>query len=73
MTPLQVAVPPGFPYVPLEKDVAGMPTAPAREYKFVLDPFQRQAIRCLERTEVLYQCLQNVAFCLLNVRTMSCS
>lgn len=27
------------------------PDKPAKKYKFVLDPFQQQAVACLERTE----------------------
>ncbi|KAL7284265.1 hypothetical protein ACG7TL_001547 [Trametes sanguinea] len=35
----QVAVPPGYPYIPIADHVP--PEKPAREYKFTLDPFQQ--------------------------------
>lgn len=40
----EVAVPPGHEYIPLEPST----TKPAKEYKFVLDPFQKEAILCIE-------------------------
>ncbi|PWZ00793.1 putative MTR4-involved in nucleocytoplasmic transport of mRNA [Testicularia cyperi] len=45
----QVALPPDYPYVPLSKHVPADP--PAKEYKFELDPFQRNAVSCIERNE----------------------
>ncbi|XP_065904897.1 exosome RNA helicase MTR4-like isoform X1 [Dysidea avara] len=43
----QVAIPPGFDYKPLVK-----PTGPpAKEYPFVLDPFQKEAINCVENKQ----------------------
>ncbi len=45
----EVAVPPGFPFKPLTEYVA--PDKPAREYPFVLDPFQKWSIACIERGE----------------------
>ena len=45
----EVAVPPGYNYIPLSRHVA--PEVPAREYPFKLDPFQRAAISCIERSE----------------------
>ncbi|KAH0949431.1 hypothetical protein HN011_012300, partial [Eciton burchellii] len=43
----EVAVPPKQEYVPL----ARMQNKPAKEYKFTLDPFQRQAILCIEHNQ----------------------
>jgi len=40
----EVAVPPGFSLTPLRKPER----QPAKEYAFALDPFQRQAILCIE-------------------------
>eukprot|EP00124_Ichthyophonus_hoferi_P004650 Ihof_evm3s539 gene=Ihof_evmTU3s539 len=45
----QVAVPEGYNYVPLSEYVP--PAKPAKEYKFTLDSFQSQAVKCLERSE----------------------
>ncbi|XP_001600961.1 exosome RNA helicase MTR4 [Nasonia vitripennis] len=43
----EVAVPPDQEYVPLENAT----TKPAKEYKFVLDPFQKEAILCIENNQ----------------------
>ncbi|KAI8809036.1 rRNA-processing arch domain-containing protein [Cladochytrium replicatum] len=45
----QVALPPGYPYVPISQHVP--PENPARTYPFALDPFQRVSISCIERLE----------------------
>lgn len=45
----EVSIPAGYPYVPLVD--ATLPSAPAREYPFVLDPFQRWSIAAIERNE----------------------
>ncbi|KAF8581458.1 antiviral helicase [Ramaria rubella] len=45
----QVAVPPGYPYVPISQHVS--PAKPARVYPFTLDPFQQVAIHAIERGE----------------------
>ncbi|THH17164.1 hypothetical protein EW146_g3591 [Bondarzewia mesenterica] len=45
----QVAVPPGYNYVPISKHVP--PAKPAREYKFTLDPFQQVSIYAIQRNE----------------------
>ena len=45
----EVAVPPGYAYKPLDGSLTV--AKPAREYPFVLDPFQRWAIACIERGE----------------------
>ncbi|PWN53889.1 antiviral helicase, partial [Violaceomyces palustris] len=45
----QVALPPGYPYVPLSKHVPADP--PAKHYPFELDPFQRTAVSSIERGE----------------------
>ncbi|XP_063930260.1 exosome RNA helicase MTR4-like [Zophobas morio] len=45
----QVAVPVDYNYRPLSQDPP--PAQPAKVYKFTLDPFQAQAIKCLERGE----------------------
>ncbi|KAJ3547983.1 hypothetical protein NM688_g5348 [Phlebia brevispora] len=45
----QVAVPPGYPYVPIANHVP--PAKPAREYKFVLDPFQQVSVHAIQRNE----------------------
>lgn len=43
----EVAIPPDQEYVPLEE-----PTRkPAKEYKFILDPFQKEAILCIENNQ----------------------
>lgn len=43
----EVAVPPNYEYVSLEKKQS----KPAKEYKFVLDPFQKEAILCIENNQ----------------------
>jgi len=43
----QVVIPPNFEYVPLKPAVG----PPAKEYKFNLDPFQREAISCLQNNQ----------------------
>lgn len=43
----EVAIPPDQEYVPLEN----VTTKPAKEYKFVLDPFQKEAILCIENNQ----------------------
>jgi len=40
----EVAVPPGQEYVPLRV----IPGKPAKEYPFILDPFQKEAIACVD-------------------------
>ena len=45
----EVVIPQGYPYVPLDTHVPD--AVPARTYPFVLDPFQRASIHCLERHE----------------------
>ena len=44
-----MAVPPGYPYLPISQHVS--PPQPARVYKFTLDPFQEVAIHAIERGE----------------------
>ncbi|XP_071862383.1 exosome RNA helicase Mtr4 [Bombus fervidus] len=43
----EVAVPPDYEYVSLENKQG----KPAKEYKFVLDPFQKEAILCIENNQ----------------------
>ncbi|PFH51650.1 hypothetical protein AMATHDRAFT_58791 [Amanita thiersii Skay4041] len=45
----QVAVPPGYNYVPISQHVP--PTKPDREYKFDLDPFQKVSVYAIQRNE----------------------
>ena len=45
----QVAVPPGYDYVPIANHVP--PAKPAREYKFTLDPFQQVSVHAIQRNE----------------------
>ncbi|KDR70276.1 hypothetical protein GALMADRAFT_76347 [Galerina marginata CBS 339.88] len=45
----QVAVPPGYNYVPISKHVP--PAKPDREYKFELDPFQKVSVYAIQRNE----------------------
>lgn len=45
----QVAIPPGYAYVPLSQHVA--PAKPARTYPFELDPFQKVSVASIERNE----------------------
>lgn len=45
----QVAVPPGYNYVPISKHVP--PAKPDREYKFELDPFQKVSVHAIQRNE----------------------
>lgn len=45
----QVAVPPGYNYIPISNHVP--PAKPDREYKFELDPFQRVSIYAIQRNE----------------------
>ncbi|KAL3172923.1 hypothetical protein MRX96_012667 [Rhipicephalus microplus] len=44
----EVAVPDGMEYVPMKRDREG---PRARDYPFVLDPFQEEAILCLEHNQ----------------------
>lgn len=43
----EVAVPPDQDFVPLEHKN----NKPAKEYKFILDPFQKEAILCIENNQ----------------------
>ncbi|OAD61477.1 Superkiller viralicidic activity 2-like 2 [Eufriesea mexicana] len=43
----EVAVPPDYEYVPLENKQSKS----AKEYKFILDPFQKEAILCIENNQ----------------------
>ncbi|GAB1860811.1 MTREX helicase [Camponotus japonicus] len=43
----EVAIPPEQEYVPLEHKQG----KPAKEYKFILDPFQKEAILCIENNQ----------------------
>ena len=43
----EVAVPPEVEYLPL-KQITGKP---AKEYKFILDPFQKEAIMCVDNNQ----------------------
>ncbi|KAL0127508.1 hypothetical protein PUN28_003056 [Cardiocondyla obscurior] len=43
----EVAVPPDQLYVPLERHQG----KPAKEYKFILDPFQKEAILCIDNNQ----------------------
>ncbi|TFY73162.1 hypothetical protein EWM64_g10850, partial [Hericium alpestre] len=45
----QVAVPPGYGYVPIFQHVP--PAKPARQFKFALDPFQQVSIYAIQRNE----------------------
>ncbi|KAF9447607.1 antiviral helicase [Macrolepiota fuliginosa MF-IS2] len=45
----QVAVPPGYSYIPISQHVP--PAKPDREYKFELDPFQRVSVYAIQRNE----------------------
>lgn len=43
----EIAVPPEQEYIPLEHKQG----KPAKEYKFILDPFQKEAILCIENNQ----------------------
>jgi len=43
----EVALPPDMEYKPLK----AVTRPPAKEYPFILDPFQKESILCLENTE----------------------
>lgn len=45
----QVAVPPSYNYTPIANHVP--PAKPAREYKFILDPFQEVSVHAIQRNE----------------------
>ncbi|KAF8551605.1 antiviral helicase [Imleria badia] len=45
----QVAIPPGYDYIPIGKHIP--PSKPAREYKFTLDPFQQVSVYAIQRNE----------------------
>ncbi|KAF8626453.1 hypothetical protein AX15_004869 [Amanita polypyramis BW_CC] len=45
----QVAVPPGYDYIPISQYVP--PVKPDREYKFELDPFQKVSVYAIQRNE----------------------
>ncbi|KAI6032616.1 rRNA-processing arch domain-containing protein [Pisolithus orientalis] len=45
----QVAIPPGYNYVPIANHIP--PAKPAREYKFTLDPFQQVSVYAIQRNE----------------------
>ncbi|KAF8128420.1 antiviral helicase [Boletus edulis] len=60
----QVAIPPGYDYVPIAKYIP--PSKPAREYKFTLDPFQQVSVsahtsagKTVVAEYAIAQCLQN--------------
>lgn len=46
----EVAIPTGFNYIPFSEQES-QTKPPAKTYPFTLDPFQKQAIKCLERGE----------------------
>ncbi len=46
----KVAIPTGFNYIPFSEQES-QTKPPAKTYPFTLDPFQKQAIKCLERGE----------------------
>lgn len=43
----EVALPPEQEFIPLERKEG----KPAKEYKFILDPFQKEAILCIENNQ----------------------
>lgn len=43
----EVAVPPNFEYCPLVAPQG----PPAKQYKFILDPFQKEAILCIDNNQ----------------------
>lgn len=43
----EIAIPPEQEYIPLERKQG----KPAKEYKFILDPFQKEAILCIENNQ----------------------
>jgi ATP-dependent RNA helicase DOB1 len=43
----EVAIPPDQDYSPLERKQ----DKPAKEYKFILDPFQKEAILCIDNNQ----------------------
>lgn len=43
----EIAIPPDQEYIPLEHKQG----KPAKEYKFILDPFQKEAILCIENNQ----------------------
>lgn len=43
----EVAVPPGYDYV----SMVAPPGPPAKQYKFILDPFQKEAIMCIDNNQ----------------------
>ncbi|CCO29674.1 ATP-dependent RNA helicase DOB1 [Rhizoctonia solani AG-1 IB] len=45
----QVAIPPGYPYIPIKEHVP--PEKPARVYPFTLDPFQQLSVYAIDRDE----------------------
>lgn len=45
----QVAIPPGYPYIPISQHKP--PPVPARVYPFELDPFQKVSVASIERNE----------------------
>ena len=50
----EVSYPDGYDHASAARIPA--PTKPAKEYPFTLDPFQREAIRCLEAGESVLVC-----------------
>jgi ATP-dependent RNA helicase DOB1 len=46
----EVAIPTGYAYTPMSERPA-VALKPAKEYPFPLDPFQREAIKCIDRSE----------------------
>jgi len=43
----EVAVPPNTEYIPLKQRTG----KPAKEYPFILDPFQKEAILCIDNNQ----------------------
>lgn len=43
----EVAIPPNHEYVPLTP----ISSEPAKQYKFILDPFQKEAIMCIDNLQ----------------------
>lgn len=47
----EVVIPTDLEYVPLRDDSENPNYKPSKEYKFVLDPFQKEAILCIENNQ----------------------
>lgn len=64
----EVVIPTDLEYIPLRDESESENYKPAKEYKFVLDPFQKEAILCIEN----HQSVLGIYCCLFVVYVLNC-